>query len=118
MKKMIALLAFAALAAASASHAKIPPPSPEAKAAADAKKSKTEWTEKMAAYKLCQTQDRIAARYFKMHENATKPTVEVPPCTAPEPYVEAGATSIGQVGVADSKPMPAAGKEPTPPAKK
>lgn len=117
MKKMIVLLAFGALAAASVSHAKIPPPTPEAKAAADAKKSKTEWTEKVAAYQLCQTQDRIAARYFKMHPDAKKPTAEVPPCTNPGPYVEAGATAIGQVGTADSKPVPEAGKPPAPAAK-
>ncbi len=117
MRKMIALLAFAAFSAASVTHAKIPPLTPEAKAAADAKKSKTEWTEKVAAYKLCQTQDRIAARYFKMHAEAKKPTVEVPPCADPGPYVEAGATSIGQVGVADSKPVPAAGKQPAPASK-
>ncbi|HJV73723.1 MAG TPA: hypothetical protein VJ654_05835 [Noviherbaspirillum sp.] len=112
MNKSIGLLVLAGATFSFAAHAKIPPPSPEKAAAAAAAKQKTDWSEKVAAYKLCQSQDRIAARYFKNHVNARKPSVEVPPCADPGPYVEAGATSIGQVGVADAKPVPAAGKEP------
>lgn len=111
MKRLIGFLVLTATMFSFAAHAKIPPPSPEMQAAAAAAKQKTDWSEKVAAYKLCQSQDRIAARYFKNHADAKKPSVEVPPCTDPGPYIEAGATSIGQVGVADAKPVPAAGKE-------
>lgn len=111
MTRSIGFLILAVVAFNCSVHAKIPPPPPEKQAAAAAAKQKTEWSEKVAAYKLCQTQDRIAARYFKNHADAKKPSVDVPACTDPGPYVEAGATSIGQVGVADAKPVPAAGKE-------
>lgn len=106
MKRAIALLI--ALSIAAAAQAKLPPPSPEAKAAADATKDKAAWGEKVAAYKLCQVQDKVAAQYFKTHADAKKSAAEVPPCSDPGPYVAAGATN--QVGVADAKPVPAAGK--------
>lgn len=115
MKKVVGM---ALLALAAAAQAKLPPPSAEAKAAADATKDKAAWGEKVAAYKLCQVQDKLAAQYFKTHADARKPTAEVPPCSDPGPYVAAGSTTTGQVGVADAKPVPAAGKaEPSGPRK-
>lgn len=106
MKKIT--LALVALAVSGIAQAKLPAPSPEAQAAAAAAKEKAAWGDKVAAYKLCQAQDKVAARYFK-EKNASKPSVEVPPCADPGPYVAAQA-STAQVGVADAKPVPAAGK--------
>ena len=104
------LLALCLLAASA--QAKFPPPSEEAKAAAAAAKDKTAWSDKVSAYKLCLAQDRIAAAYLKA-KGAKKPDVAVPACADPGPYVAMAAAA--QVGVADSKPVPAAGKPPTPP---
>ena len=42
--------------------ARMPPPTEEAKAKADEAAAKTAWTDKVAAYQLCQAQDRVAAR--------------------------------------------------------
>ncbi|WP_200960853.1 hypothetical protein [Noviherbaspirillum sp. Root189] len=86
MKKSLALLIVLACGA-SAVQAKLPPPTPEAKAAADAAKDKTAWSDKVASYKLCLVQDKVATQYLKSKEGAKKPTVETPPCTDPGPYV-------------------------------
>jgi hypothetical protein len=98
------------LAFCAAAHAKMPPPSPEAQVAAAAAKHKAAWGEKVAAYQLCLAQDKVAAHYRKTKNTDAKPNGELPPCIKPAPYVaEQPAT---QVGVADSKPVPAAGKTP------
>lgn len=110
------LFGLITLALGGAAFAKLPPPSEEAKAAAAAAKDKAAWSDKVAAYKLCQAQDRVAAHYQKT-KGVKKVDAGVPPCTDPGPYV-AAAAATAQVGVADAKPVPAAGKQPTPPAKK
>lgn len=110
------LLGLMTIALSGAAWAKLPPPSEEAKAAAAAAKDKAAWSDKVSAYQLCMAQDRVVAHYQKT-SGAKKAAADLPPCTNPGPYV-AAAASTAQVGVADAKPVPAAGKEPTPPAKK
>lgn len=85
MRKTIALLMTMAFAAGTA-FAKLPPPTPEAAAAAAAAKDKTAWSDKVAAYKLCLAQDRVAKHYLQAKEGARKPSVETPPCVDPGPY--------------------------------
>lgn len=92
MKKSFALLIVLACSA-SAVQAKLPPPTPEVKAAADAAKDKAAWGDKVAAYKLCLAQDKIAAQYLKSKEGAKKPTVETPPCADPGSYVPTAAAA-------------------------
>ncbi|WP_194712052.1 hypothetical protein [Noviherbaspirillum soli] len=115
------LIALLGMSLAGAAVAKLPPPSPEAQAKADEAKQKTAWSDKVAAYQLCQAQDRVAAAYRKSKGAQTKeqpaapaasaaPTI--PPCQDPGPYVAAAASA--KVGVADSLPVPAAGKPPAP----
>ncbi|WP_151632104.1 hypothetical protein [Noviherbaspirillum aerium] len=104
MKKVLSLMAMLALMTGSA-YAKLPAPSPEAKAAADAAKDKAAWGDKVAAYKLCLSQDKTAAYYQKNKEGAKKPTVETPACADPGPYVPP---------VAAAAPAPAAGAAATP----
>jgi hypothetical protein len=109
-KALGALLALAGLAALTpTAQAKLPTPSEEAKAAAAAAKDKQAWSDKVAAYKLCLSQDKIAAYYFK-HKGAAAPklTVAVPACADPGPYV-AQVAATHEVGVADAKPVPEAG---------
>jgi hypothetical protein len=50
---------------ATASFAKLPEPTPEAKAKAAEAKAKTAWSDKVAAYQLCKSQDKVAAAYLK-----------------------------------------------------
>jgi hypothetical protein len=107
-KTSIACFAMAAAAMFSISaYAKLPPPSDEAKAKADETKNKGAWTDKVAAYQLCEAQNRIAARYLQ-EKHKPKPTVEVPPCQNPGTYVPLQA-STAAVGVADAKPVPQVG---------
>jgi len=106
MQKLVTVLI--ALAMAGSAYAKLPAPIDEAKATAAAAKDKAAWTEKVAAYQLCKAQDKVAANYRKTVADAKKPSSELPACTDPGPYVAAVAGS--QVGIADSKPEPAAGK--------
>lgn len=105
-KPAIALVLLAAFAA----HAKLPAPTEEQKAAAAAVKDKAAWTDKVAAYKLCLAQDRVAAHYFKTKGSGGKPSTALPACADPGPYV-AQVAATKEVGVADSKPVPEAGKK-------
>jgi hypothetical protein len=119
--------------AAFAVQAKLPPLSPEAQAKADEAKAKTAWTEKVAAYQLCKSMDRVADGYFKRVKvgkpaaaasaaapasaaAATAPAsaalapgtpVATPPCTDPGPFVAAAPAA--------SKPLEASGAH-SPPA--
>lgn len=120
------LIALLGMSLAGAAVAKLPPLSPEAQAKADEAKQKTAWSDKVAAYKLCQAQDRVAATYRKAKgaqpkaeaaapaDGAAAPAASaaptIPPCQDPGPYVAAAASA--KVGVADSLPVPAAGKPP------
>ncbi|WP_088708196.1 hypothetical protein [Noviherbaspirillum denitrificans] len=87
----IALVLTALLLGMGSAVAKLPPQSPEAAATAAAAKDKAAWGEKVAAYKLCQAQDRVAKQYHKTKEGAPKQTVETPACADPGPYVPSAA---------------------------
>jgi len=104
------VLALVLLAACCVVQAKLPAPTEEQKAAAAATKDKQAWTDKVAAYKLCLAQDRVTAHYFKTKGSGTKPSTAMPACTDPGPYV-AQVAATKEVGVADSKPVPEAGKK-------
>ena len=111
---------FAALLSAAAIAlpvmAKLPPQSDEAKAAAAETAAKAAWADKVGAYKLCLSQDRVAEAYRKSGKAATAATAAAttpgsgaapPPaalaaCTDPGPYVST-------VTPAASKPLEASG---------
>lgn len=86
MKTQIALV-FLALAAGTA-MAKLPPVPDEAKAKAAEAAAKTAWSDKVAAYQLCQSMDRVAATYLERARAAGKPVqpVATPPCSEPGPF--------------------------------
>jgi hypothetical protein len=89
MMKLLAASLLAALLSAPFAHAKLPPPSPEAKAAADEAKLKTAWSDKVAAFQLCRSMDRVVEGYFKSAKAGGKPTqppLATPPCTDPGPF--------------------------------
>lgn len=107
-KPSICCFAMAAAAILSVNaHAKLPPLSDEAKAKADEAKHKSAWSDKVAAYQLCETQNRVAARYLQ-EKHKPKPAIDVPPCQNPGPYVPLQANTAA-VGVADAKPVPQVG---------
>ncbi|HEX6363752.1 MAG TPA: hypothetical protein VFZ93_12390 [Albitalea sp.] len=108
--KLLAPALAALLLAAPLAHAKLPAPSPEAAAKAEEAKAKAAWNDKVAAFKLCQAMDRVAASYrqtAKAAGNEGKPATDTPPCSDPGPFVAAAPAA--------SKPLEAAGAH-SPPA--
>jgi hypothetical protein len=83
---LLAALGAFALFAGQPAAAKLPPPSPEVQAKADEAKAKTAWSDKVAAFKLCQAQDRVAAQYREKAGTNAKPAAETPACTDPGPF--------------------------------
>jgi hypothetical protein len=70
--------------------AKLPPPSPQAQALAEEAAAKAKWADKVAAYQLCEAQNRVAAFYYasaKAQGKPTEPPVPTPPCVDPGPFV-------------------------------
>ncbi|MDB5763182.1 MAG: hypothetical protein JWQ21_2177 [Herminiimonas sp.] len=121
MNKLITALICTMMAGVAA--AKLPPLSADAKAKADETKDKAAWSDKVAAYQLCVVQDKIAARYRKTKgaddkspapATAASPAPAIPSCQDPGPYVATQGTAKTGVGMADSLPVPAAGKPPAP----
>ena len=109
MKLLIAALALAGLSCLA--NAKLPPPSDEAKAKSAETAAKAAWTDKVGAYQLCQSMDKVAARYLAEAGKAGKavqPTA-TPPCADPGPFVYT-------LPVAPAAAAPAT--TPTPPASK
>ncbi|WP_326542592.1 hypothetical protein [Pseudorhodoferax sp.] len=102
MNAQIALSALALALAAGGAAAKLPPPSDEAKARAAEAAARTAWSDKVAAYQLCQSMDRVAASYLE-HARAAGKTPQVvatPPCSDPGPF---------SYSPPESKPLEAAG---------
>lgn len=88
MKKF--LLISLLLSVCAFATAKLPPLSEEARAKAAEAAAKAVWAGKVDAYKLCQVQDKVAARYFASAKAAgkdTKAAVATPPCSDPGAYV-------------------------------
>jgi hypothetical protein len=82
---------FAALViAAGSSLAKLPALTAEEKAKAEETKTKNEWADKQALYKLCLAQDKTAQAYRNDSKSAGKPAptaAPTPPCKDPGAYV-------------------------------
>ena len=69
--------------------ARLPAQTDDAKAKAQEAAAKTAWTDKVAAFKLCQVQDQVAAKYRQSATAAGKPPaapVSTPPCVDPGPF--------------------------------
>lgn len=80
------LIASLLLSACALAGAKLAPPSPEAKAKSDEAAAKAAWSGKIDIYKLCQSQDKVAANYMKTVQAAgkpVKPPTATPPCADP-----------------------------------
>ncbi|TRZ69983.1 MAG: hypothetical protein D4S02_01185, partial [Rhodocyclaceae bacterium] len=64
--------------------AKLPPPSDEAKAKAEEAKAKAAHGDKVAAFQLCNSMDKVAQRHLK--DNKGRKPVETPKCQDPGPF--------------------------------
>lgn len=106
--KPLLTLSVLALAAVFA-HAKLPPPSDEAKAKAAEAAAKTAHAGKVDAFKLCQSMDRVAAKYLADAKKAGK---DVKPATATAPCADPGPFVYPPPAAAAAPPAPAAVKAP------
>ncbi len=79
-------LALCAASACSLALAKLPAPPPEAAAKAAEAAAKAAWAGKVDNYKLCQSQDRVAAHYRKTTPSANPATAAGSGCTDPGPF--------------------------------
>lgn len=108
MQRWIAIAA--GLAACTAAVAKLPPPDDAAKAKAAEAAAKTAWQAKADAYKLCQVQDKLAARYKSNHpaeakaEPAAATAQAAAPAATPASSTQGPATPVAAVAAAPTVP--------------
>ena len=95
MKKILFVLS--ALAIGFSASAKLPAPSEEAKAKAAEAASKAAHGSKVAGYKLCLSQDKAAAHYFKTEGKGKPATKGMPACVDPGAYKPVDATAASGV---------------------
>lgn len=86
MKRIVGLIVLGA--ASACALAKLPPLSDEAKAKAAEAAAKSAWTDKVGAYQLCKSMDRVAAGYLASAKKAGKDVkpVATPACAEPGPF--------------------------------
>ncbi len=84
MKSIAVFIAACALSVSAL--AKLPAPNDEAKAKAAEAAAKTAHAGKVDGYKLCKSQDKVAARYRKSGK-----AMATPPCADPGPFKPAAA---------------------------
>ncbi len=106
MKSIAVLLAACALSVSAL--AKLPAPNEEAKAKAAEAAAKTAHAGKVDGYKLCKSQDKVAAQYRKSGKASkdAKP-VATPPCADPGPFVYKPATAAAPAAPAPAAAAPA-----------
>lgn len=77
------LVPLALLVLAGAAWSKLPAPAPEAAAKAAESAARAKWSGQVDGYRLCQVQDRIAARFGQPHAADAAP---LPACQDPGPF--------------------------------
>jgi hypothetical protein len=91
----------------------------KAKAAETA--AKTAWSGKVDGYKICKSQDKSAASYYKTAKatgQPTKPATQTPACADPGPFVYKPAPAVVAVAPAAAAQPAAAPSATAAPAKK
>lgn len=81
MKRTLLLLALAAVAGSA--WAKLPPPTPEEAAKAAESAARAKWAGQVGAYKVCEIQNRIAAKFGKPRPADVS---AMPACVEPGPF--------------------------------
>ncbi|MCK9380709.1 MAG: formate dehydrogenase [Sulfuritalea sp.] len=105
--KAVAFILSAALVAGSA-FAKLPDPSPEAKEKAALTKAENAHKDKIAAYQVCQSQDKTAKRYLATPAGKGKKTTGGAPCADPGKFVPPVTVAAAPAAAPAPAPAPAA----------
>ncbi|MBI2744994.1 MAG: hypothetical protein HYX45_05370 [Burkholderiales bacterium] len=110
MKSIAVFIAACALSVSAL--AKLPAPNDEAKAKAAEAAAKTAHAGKVDGYKLCKSQDKVAAQYRKSGKAGkdAKP-VATAPCADPGPFVYKPATAAAPAAAAPAAPAAAKAKK-------
>jgi hypothetical protein len=89
-----------------AGFAKLPDPSPEAKEATELAKAKAAHSDKVAAFKLCEAQNKVAKSYASKDK-----VVQTPACADPGEFIPPTAPTTAAQSSAASAPVTAAVKQ-------
>ena len=106
MKRADLMVAVCLLGLASPAWSELPPPSAKVKAQADEAAAKAKWSDKVAAYQLCEAQNKVASFYYAQAKEQGKPTapaVDTPPCVDPGPFTAVSAAASGERPAAPEK---------------
>lgn len=106
MKNIFILIS--ALTLAGAALAKLPAPSEEAKAKAAEAAAKIAHGDKVAAYQLCKSREKVAAHYYKTTGKGKPASKEpTPACEDPGPYKPADPQAAAAAAAKPAVPAPA-----------
>lgn len=88
--------------------AKLPAPSEEAKAKAAEAAAKTAHGDKVAAYQLCKSREKVAAHYYKTNGKGKAAPTATPACVDPGAYKPADPAAAAAPAAAKPAAAPAA----------
>jgi len=115
------IVAAAASLSVGAALAKLPPQSDEAKAKAAEAANKAAWADKVSAYQMCKSMDRVAATYrahaVSAGKSASAPE-QTPACTDPGPYAAMPITPAASKPLEASEAHSPPGAATSPPSNK
>jgi len=106
MKKFLLLISLLALNAAV--QAKLPAPSEEAKAKAAEVAAKTAHGDKVAAYQLCKSREKVATHYYKTNGKGKAAPTATPACVDPGVYKPLDSAVTASPAAAPAAVKPAA----------
>jgi hypothetical protein len=121
MRLSVIVVATAAAFSAGAALAKLPPQSEEAKAKAAETANKAGWSDKVSAYQLCRSMDRVATAYRTRAAGAGKAASapeQTPPCADPGPYMAMQTTPAASKPLEASEAHSPPGTATSPPSNK
>jgi hypothetical protein len=121
MRLSVIVVALAGALSVGAALAKLPPPSDDAKAKAAETANNAPWSDKVAAYQLCRTMDRVATTYRTRAVSAGKPASapeQTPACADPGPYAALQTTPAASKPLEASEAHSPPGTATSPPSNK
>ena len=121
MRVSVIVAATAAAFSLGAAFAKLPPQSDEAKAKAAETANKAAWSDKVSAYQLCRSMDRVASTYRTRATAAGKAASapeQTPACSDPGPYAALQTTPAASKPLEASEAHSPPGAATSPPSNK
>lgn len=105
--KNIPLMMLVGALSSGVALAKLPPPSEEAKAKAEEAKAKAAHGDKVAAFQLCNSMDKVAQRYLKESKGKAGKPVDTPACQDPGSFQMVSSAPAAPAAAPAATPAPA-----------